>query len=137
MDKLISKLNYKGDKRICILHGKKTFIKAISKPIKETRIDTEIDPKFLYNFIIVFAESSKDVDNTFLAAVHNLYEDGIIWYLYPKNSPCDSENELSRKKGWNSCKEAGFDAVRHICVDDELSATRFRNKKFIKRRSKD
>lgn len=137
MDKLLTKLNYKGDSRVCILEGKKAFVRTLSGSMKGASIDTNIDPKFLYNFIIIFAESSIDVDRTFPAAVHNLYEDGIVWYLYPKNPDEEDENSLTRKKGWHSCKDAGFEAVRHICIDHKLSATRFRNKKFIKRRNRD
>jgi hypothetical protein len=137
MDKLITKLNYKGDKRILILEGESKFVKSLSGKINGTRIDSETDPKFLYNFIIIFAETSEDVDRTFLDAVQNLYEDGIIWFVYPKSPDSKDNIRLTRKKGWNSCKDAGFEAVRHISIDDSLNATRFRNKKFIKRRNKD
>ena len=137
MDKLLTKLNYKGDSRILILEGELGFVKTLSRKIKGTIIDSEIDPKFLYNFIIIFAGTSEDVDRTFPDAVQNLYEDGIIWFIYPKNPAANDDISLTRKKGWNSCRDAGFEAVRHICVDDKLSATRFRNKKFIRRRNRD
>ncbi len=137
MDKLLTKLNYKGDSRILIIEGELRFIRTFSRTTNAIRIDAEIDPKFLYNFIIIFAETSKDVERIFPDAVQNLYEDGIIWFIYPKNPASDEDSILTRKKGWNSCKDLGFDAVRHISVDDNLSATRFRNKKFIKRRNKD
>ena len=137
MEKLLTKLNYKGDDRICILNGDKSFLKAISGSAKNIRVDKEIDPRFLYNFLIIFSTTREDVESTFPRAVHNLYEDGIVWFIYPKDAPEDSENALTRKKGWSICKESGFEAVRHVCVDDKLSATRFRNKRFIKRRNKD
>jgi len=136
MDKLLTKLNYKGDSRICILEGNTAFIRSLSKTIRDIKIDREIDPRFLYNFIIIFAENSEDVERSFPAAVHNLYEDGIIWYIYPKIPAGDDNKALTRKAGWNACKDSGFDAVRHVCIDDNLSATRFRNKKYIRRRNK-
>ncbi len=137
MDRLLSKLNYKGDKRICILNGDKKYIKTLSKLMVDTRIDLEIDRKFLYNYIIVFADKQQNVEDSCNKVLHNLFEDGILWYFYPKTPLEDSNDPLTRKKGWNACKDAGFDAVRHICIDDQLSATRFRNKKFISRKSKD
>lgn len=137
MDKLLTKLNYKGDSRILFIEGELRFIRTLSTTTNEVRIDAEIDPKFPYNFIIIFAETSKDVERIFHDAVQNLFEDGIIWFIYPKNPVSDDDSILTRKKGWHSCKDLGFEAVRHISVDDNLSATRFRNKKFIKRRNKD
>jgi len=137
MDKLLTKLNYKGDSRILILEGESTFVRTLSMKINTTRIDSEIDPRFLYNFIIIFAKTSEDVERIFLDAVQNLYEDGIIWFIYPKSPAGDNDSALTRKKGWHICKDRGFEPVRHISVNDSLNATRFRNKKFIKRRSKD
>lgn len=137
MEKLLAKINYKGDKRICVLNAEQKFIKALSKKLPETGIDNTIDPRFLYGFIMIFVKSIEEVDYSAHKAIHNLYEDGILWYVYPKESKENDKNIPTRKKGWQACKNAGYEAVRQICLDKELSATRFRNKKFISRRNKE
>ncbi len=137
MEKLLTKINYKGDKRICVLNAEQKFIKSLFKSLPEVGIDNIIDPRFLYGFIIIFVKTIEEIESSAHKAIHNLYEDGILWYVFPKESPETKENAPTRKKGWNSCKSAGYEAVRHVCFNDELSATRFRNKKFISRRNKD
>lgn len=112
-----------------------TFINWMSEQLPDVNIDQSIDPRFLYGFIMIFADTISEVDSTSHKAIHNLYEDGILWYAFPKETPETSEEAPTRKRGWNSCKAAGFEPVRHICIDDTRSATRFRNKKFISRRS--
>lgn len=136
MDQLLGKLNYKDEDRICILNAGKRFLSSIQKALGNVIIDTHIDPRYLYNFILIFAEKQNVVDSTAPLAIHNLYEDGILWYIYPKPSNGNNINELSSHKGWGACKEYAFEPVRHIVVNEKLSATRLRNRKFIRRRDK-
>jgi hypothetical protein len=136
MENLLIKINYKGYERICVQNAGKRFLKSLSRHLKDIRIDEAIDPRFLYEFIIIFANSAQDVDLSAHRAIHNLYDDGILWYVFPKNVSDGDENALTRKKGWNACKSAGFEPVRLISFDDNLSAMRFRNKKYISRRNR-
>ena len=110
----------------------KVTVYLMSEP--GTSIDETIDPMFLYGFIIIFANTVQEVNSSAQKAIHNLYEDGILWYVFPKNASESDEDSLTHKKGWNACKSVGFEPVRLISFDDKLSAIRFRNKKYIKRR---
>lgn len=136
MEKLLAKFNYKGDKRICVQAADDTFIKSMLDLLPDVKIDQSIDPRFLYGFTMIFVNTIDEIDATSHKAIHNLYEDGILWYAFPKETPDTSDEAPTRKRGWNSCKAAGFEPVRHICIDDNRSATRFRNKKFISRKRK-
>ncbi len=136
MDNLLIKLNYKNDPRICILNGRKEFINRIGKAKPEILIDTNIEPKYLYGFILVFATTVSEVAESAPGVIHNLAEDGVLWFIYPRKSSKNNNPELSRDHGWDQLKACGFEPVRQVSVDDEMSGLRFRNVKFIKVRNK-
>ena len=54
MKSLLTKLNYKGQKRISIINAEESFIHSISDELKDVIIDQEIDPRYPYEFIILF-----------------------------------------------------------------------------------
>ncbi|MEZ4999185.1 MAG: hypothetical protein R2744_03355 [Bacteroidales bacterium] len=73
------------------------------------------------------------VDDLSNRAVHNLYEDGILWFAYPRICD-DTAAGLTGKEGWGMLKELGFRPVRNIIIDDNWNGIRFRNSKFVKSR---
>ena len=54
MDALLAKLNYKGQKRIAVINAPGKFIEYFKNSLKDVRIDKEIDPRFPYEFLILF-----------------------------------------------------------------------------------
>ena len=136
METLLAKINFKGYKRICVQNADMDFLNSLTSALPGTRIDRSVDPKFPYNFIVIFVKTIEEVDLTAHKAIHNLYEDGILWYVFPKETKETPEDAPTRKRGWNSCKDAGFEPVRQVCFNDGQTAIRFRNKKYIKRRNR-
>lgn len=55
MRTLLEKLNYKGQQRIALINAGKNFRLAFVKEIKGIQIDKEIDPRYPYDFMIIFA----------------------------------------------------------------------------------
>ena len=132
MKEILSKLNYRDWPRICVLNGDNKFIMKLRKVLPSKKIDPEIDPKYLYEFIIIIAYKIADIEEYTPPAVHNLGEDGLLWVFYPKKSSDRFSSDISRDKGWDILKKNGFKAVRQVSVDDNFSALRFRNTKFVK-----
>jgi hypothetical protein len=58
--------------------------------------------------------------------------DGILWFCYPKKSSKKYKSELSRDFGWKVLNDSGLDGIRLVSIDEDWSAFRFRNKKYIK-----
>ena len=136
MENLLAKLNFKSELRICVLNAEDSFIEELSGALPLVKIDRRVGPKYTYNFILVFASTSIEMEETIQMAIHNLYDDGILWYIYPKNPAEGIESPLTRENGWDLAREAGLEPVRQICFDDKRSATRLRNKKYIRRRKR-
>lgn len=136
MKKLLEKLNYKGQERIALLNAEESFSNLITIELKDVILDKEIDPRYPYEFIIVFVKSVSDVNNLTSIALHNLVADGILWFCYPKKTSKKYRSELNRDHGWKELNDCGLYGVRVVSIDEDWSAVRFRNIKFIKSISK-
>ena len=132
MKNLLEKLNYKGQKRISIINAETAFINSISPELKDVTIDLKIDPRYPYEFIIIFVKSVSDVEQFAPMTLHNLKADGILWFCYPKKTSKKYSSEIDRDHGWKVLNDSGLFGIRLVAVDKDWSALRFRNKKYIK-----
>jgi hypothetical protein len=132
MKSLLEKLNYKGQTRIAVINAGKNYSLASLKAMKGIQIDTEVDQRFPYDFMIIFVKQVSEVEKFTPAVLHNLVADGILWFCYPKKSSKKFTSEVDRDHGWDELNEASFYGIRLVSVDDDWSAMRFRNKKYIK-----
>jgi hypothetical protein len=133
MEALYKKLNYRGQKRFALINCSEEFYNKSVKALPGVQIDTEIDPRYPYEFMIVFTELVIEVEKYAPKALHNLVTDGVLWFAYPKKTSKKScTSDLDRDHGWVILTGRGFDKVRQIAIDDDWSALRFRNVRFIK-----
>jgi hypothetical protein len=132
MKKLLEKLNYKEQNRIAIINAEDMFIKSIKDDISNLTIDKEIDPRFPYDFIILFVKNISEIDYLAPLAVHNLMADGVLWFCFPRKDSFNYTTNIDREHGWKTLNDSGLRCVRTITIDDDWSALRFRNEKFIK-----
>lgn len=135
MKELLKKLNYKGQLRIAVINAEESFYKAVAKELKGTITDNDIDQRCPYEFMILFVKTITDVNQLAPVALHNLTADGVLWFIYPKKSSKKFSSDLERDKGWKALNDAGFYGIRMVAVDEDWSALRFRNAKYIKSKS--
>ena len=129
MKKLLEKLNYKNQQRIALLNADDKFRTQFAKTVKDTSIDTEIDPRFLYNFMMIFTKNIAEIDEAAPSIIHNLLDDGVLWVCFPKKTSKEIEPELSKDFGWKSLNDSGFHGKRLITVNDDWSALKFKHEK--------
>lgn len=134
MEKLAEKLNLKDLQRVCIINPVAGLLDGIKAIRPSLTIDNRIDPRFLYNFFLIFVTSPSAVEEMANLAVHNLYEDGILWFAYPRHES-GGAGTIDRTKGWDMLKTLGYKPVRYIIINDEWNGIRFRNARFVKSRS--
>ena len=84
MKDLLRKLNFKGYKRIAIINAGTDFLKSLSDELSEVTIDTEIDQRCPYNFMMLCVKSIEEVDEISPLALHNLTADGILGFAIQK-----------------------------------------------------
>ncbi|MCX6326725.1 MAG: hypothetical protein NT144_08785 [Bacteroidia bacterium] len=132
MKKLLEKLNYKGQERIAVINAEDSFNISLSNELRDVMIDKTIDPRFPYNFIIIFVKSVSEVEFHTPTALHNLMADGVLWFCYPKKTSKKYSSDVDRDHGWKALNDSGLQGIRMVAIDDDWSAMRFRNVKFIK-----
>ena len=132
MKELLKKLNYKEYKRIAVINSEENFFKAISDELTDVKTDSVIDQRYAYDFMIIFVKTIKEVDYYSPIALHNLTADGVLWFCYPKKSSKNYSSEIERDKGWKTLNDLGFYGIRMVAVNEDWSAMRFRNIRFIK-----
>jgi hypothetical protein len=132
MKDLLKKLNYKGQERIALINAEESFNISFKDELKDVLIDKEIDPRYPYDFIIIFVKTISEVELLSPIALHNLLADGVLWFCYPKKTSKKYTSDINRDHGWKSLNDSGLHGVRLVAVDEDWSALRFRNAKFIK-----
>jgi hypothetical protein len=132
MKKLVEKLNYKGQERIAVINAEEGFYLLLSGELGEVKIDREIDPRFPYDFVIMFVRNESEIEHLTPIALHNLLADGVLWFCYPKKTSKKYSSEIDRDHGWKPLNDSGFHGIRMVAVDDDWSALRFRYIRYIK-----
>jgi hypothetical protein len=132
MDDILKKLKYGDQERIAVLNAPEEFRERIAGLLPEVKIDTEINARYLYDFMIAFTPGSSDVEKIGPACVHNLSDDGKLWMAYPKGTSRKYVSDINRDRGWDIVEETGFRRVSQVAIDNDWSALRFRNVKYVK-----
>jgi len=131
MDDILKKLKYGDQERIAVLNAPDDFRERISDLLPEVKIDTEINARYLYDFMIAFTPGSPDVEKIGPACIHNLSDDGKLWMAYPKGTSRKYVTDINRDRGWNTVEETGFRRVAQVAIDNDWSALRFRNARYV------
>jgi len=132
MKNLLNKLNYKGQERIAVINAEDSFTISISNELRDVMIDKEIDPRYPYDLIILFVKSVSEVEFLTPIALHNLLADGVLWFCYPKKTSKKYSSDIDRDHSWKALNDSGFQGIRMVAIDEDWSAMRFRNAKFIR-----
>jgi hypothetical protein len=132
MHELLKKLNYKGQQRIAVINAEAIFLKELKKELKGIITDSEIDQRCPYELIIIFVKTVVEVEHYAPLALHNLTADGILWFCYPKKTSKKYKSDLERDRGWKALYDLNFHGIRMVAIDENWSAMRFRNIKYIK-----
>ena len=126
MNELLRKLNYKGQNRVAILYADEFYEKKFEVLFGDkVKIDTDIDLRFPYDFMIVFVDSSIEIKKLTQELLHNLVYEGIIWFCIPAHN-----KGLTVNRGWKSLFDAGMSRTNTVDIDDKKVAIEFINQGF-------
>ena len=133
MTPTFKKLNYKGQKEICIVNHPFEFASEVEAMKGTTSVITEISKCQELEFVLVFVKSIAEVDAIVPGIDKKLKGDGIVWLAYPKGTSKKYKVEINRDNGWQSLGKHGYEGVRGVAIDEDWSALRFRKVEFIKK----
>lgn len=134
MDPLLKKLNYKDDSDILVLNIPTDSIEILENFSGNGKVLT--DAKDIgdqgIKFALVFLLKAEDVNNLLPSVLDRLVGDAILWLAYPKKSSKKYTSDIDRDHGWSLLGEYGYEPVRQVAINEDLSALRFRKVSFIK-----
>ncbi|PKP29639.1 MAG: hypothetical protein CVU00_14665 [Bacteroidetes bacterium HGW-Bacteroidetes-17] len=136
MTTLFKKLNYKGEKEICIVNAPDGFKGELKEIANLANIITKPDDCREIKFILTFVKTKTEVDELIPILSKKLKGDGIVWFAYPKKTSKKYKVEIHRDHGWELVRKLGFESVRAVAIDEDWSTLRFRKVEYIKTMSR-
>lgn len=139
MDPLLKKLNYKVGSEILVINAPidcGEIIEKFSRDGKVLRAVKDIENQGI-KFALVFLFKSDDMNILLPSVLEKVVGDAIIWLAYPKKSSKKYSSDIDRDHGWSLLGEYGYEPVRLVAINADLSALRFRKVEFIKEFKRD
>ena len=131
MASTFDKLNLKEQKQILVLNAPASFEPEL-KALRGITIQRDLKNAGQIEFSLAFVTKQKEVDTLGKAIAKKAKGDAVVWFAYPKGSSKKYKSEINRDNGWRVIGDAGFEPVRMVAIDEDLSAVRFRRVDFIK-----
>ena len=131
MPTVFEKLNLKAQRRIIVLNAPSSFDAELAT-LDGVNVVRDAKRAKSIEFAIAFATTQNQLDLASTVLAEHAIGDAIVWIAYPKSTSKRYSCEFNRDSGWTVLRNAGFDTVRMVAIDDDWSALRFRRVEFIK-----
>jgi hypothetical protein len=133
MATLAQKLLLKDQKEIVVLNAPQGF-EAELAALPVSKVHRSLAKLKGLEFSLAFVTKQAEVDALAAKIAVLAKGDAAVWFAYPKGSSKKYKCDFNRDTGWAKLKEAGFDTVRSIAIDEDWTGLRFRRNEFIKPR---
>jgi hypothetical protein len=131
--KIFDKFNLKSLTKILVLNAPQSFEPELAA-LHGITLSRSLRGLGEIEFSLAFVTRQKEVDQLAASIVKIATGDPVVWFAYPKGTSKKYQSEINRDNGWQALKQAGFDTVRMVAIDEDWSALRFRRVEFIKTR---
>jgi hypothetical protein len=129
---IFKKLNLGAHEEIAVFNAPGSFELELAR-LKEIRVLRDPKKPKAIQFGLAFAVTQKELDRfsaLFAAASEG---DAVLWFAYPKGTSKRYTCEFNRDTGWHIMRDAGFETVRMVAIDEDWSALRFRRLEYVSR----
>lgn len=133
MTPLFKKLNLGTLQRIHVLNAPDSFEPKLTALVG---VEIKRDARGKIAWALAFAVTQDELDKASRALAKATDGDAQVWIAYPKGSSKRYRCEFNRDSGWTVLREASFDTVRMVAIDEDWSALRFRRSGYIKTSAK-
>jgi hypothetical protein len=131
MPTIFEKLNLKAQREILVLNAPQSF-EPVLAALGDLTILRDIKKAKAVHFALAFASKQAELDALSKALADKAEGDALLWFAYPKGTSKRFACEFNRDSGWDVIRNAGFDTVRQVAIDEDWSALRFRRVEYIK-----
>ncbi|HET6633095.1 MAG TPA: hypothetical protein VFG73_10365 [Rhodanobacteraceae bacterium] len=131
MSPLFNKLNLGTHRLIHVLNAPASFepeLKALDGVTVRRSVTGEV------GFALAFVITQAQLDSASVQLVIAAVGDALLWMVYPKGTSRRYTCEFNRDSGWRVLRDAEFESVRMVAIDEDWSALRFRRSEHVKPR---
>ena len=123
---LARRLLIRDGSRVLLVNQPDDYASALG-PLPEGASLTESTEEGEFDVIHLFVRNSGELEQHLGAALHAAAGDSkpALWISYPKTTS-GVETDLTRDRGWEALRLAGWRPVTQVSVDEVWSALRFR-----------
>lgn len=132
MSSVFKKLNLKEQHEILVVNAPLSFEPELLA-LKDITVLRDPKQAKALRFALAFATRQAEVDELSGILARKAEGDALVWFAYPKGTSKRYKCEFNRDTGWATMRNAGFDTVRQVAIDEDWSALRFRRVEYIKR----
>ncbi|HWX81270.1 MAG TPA: hypothetical protein VNZ02_14310 [Steroidobacteraceae bacterium] len=130
---VFNKLNLGEHAEIAVFNAPKSFEPELSR-LKNVKVLRDPKKPKALAFGLAFAMTQAELDRvSAILAAAAAAGDAVLWFAYPKGTSKRYNCEFNRDTGWRVIREAGFESVRMVAIDEDWSAVRFRRLQFVNR----
>jgi hypothetical protein len=128
---LFKKLNLGIHREIAVFNAPDSFEPELNR-LKDVKIARDPAKPKGVKFALAFAVTQAQLDRASKILAAASEGDAVIWFAYPKGSSKRYTCEFNRDSGWSVIRDAGFESVRMVAIDEDWSALRFRRVEYVK-----
>ena len=131
MTSIFQKLNLKTQQEIVVFNVPASFEPELAR-LESVKIVRNPKKPVKVQFALAFARQQAELDRLSKILAAHAEGDALLWFAYPKGTSKRFTCEFNRDTGWHVIRDAGFESVRQVAVDEDWSALRFRRLEYVK-----
>jgi hypothetical protein len=131
MTSIFQKLNLKTQREIAVFNVPASFAPELAR-LESVKILRNPKKPLKVQFALAFARRQAELDRLSKILAANAEGDALLWFAYPKGTSKRFTCEFNRDTGWHVIRDAGFESVRQVAIDEDWSALRFRRLEYVK-----
>lgn len=129
---LARKLGIKPGFSVLLINAPATAADKLRPLPEAASLSTSVAGEF--DAVLAFALNRAELDEASPRALAAIKPGGLLWMAYPKQS-AKVPTDITRDRGWDVIKGAGWQPVSQVAIDETWSALRFRPEAETTRRA--
>jgi hypothetical protein len=129
------KLNLGNRQQIVVLDAPQSFEAELAQ-LGALHLHRHLEAVAEVPFVLAFVTRQSEVDALAPRIAALAQGDAVVWFAYPKGTSKKYTCEFNRDSGWEKLKQAGFETVRAVAIDEDWTALRFRRREYVKHMTK-
>ena len=120
---LLKKLLVKPGQRVLVLHAPDGYLARLEPLPDGASLSTQ--PDGVFDLVQMFVTQKAELDAAWPTVQAAVRPGSVVWLAYPKLTS-GVKSDMTRDRGWETVRAAGWEAVTQVAIDNVWSALRFR-----------